>query len=371
MATRSAKSKAVKAAKYKIFDGHNDTLLSIFLPERGKGRTFFERNEVGHIDLPRAREGGFRGGFFAIFTPAYPPHSFMDQMTIKDGGYSVQMEAPLDQAFALKHTLGMMRLLFTLEKQSNGQLKVVRTADELDACLATGSASDGPIAAVAHIEGAEAIDGSLDALYILHAAGLRSLGPVWSRPTIFGYGVPFQYPASPDTGPGLTDAGKRLVKACNELGVLIDLSHINEKGFWDVAELSDAPLVVTHTAAHELCAFTRNITDKQIDAVGASGGIVGVIYGVGNLRRDGNGERTTETPISDIVRHIQYVVDRIGIEHVALGSDFDGTSIPAELGDVAGLPKLTAQLQAAGFDDDALNKLTHANWQRVFRQTWK
>ncbi|HLY31734.1 MAG TPA: membrane dipeptidase, partial [Ktedonobacterales bacterium] len=273
-------TKPTSTPTYKIFDGHNDVLLSLYLPERGKGRTFFTRSEQGHLDLPRAREGGFRGGFFAIFTPAYPPHSFEGHMTVTADGYAVEMESPLDQAFALKHTLGVLRLLFDLEAQSGGQLRVVRTADELDDCLATGSASDGPLAAVAHIEGAEAIDGSLDALYILHAAGLRSLGPVWSRPTIFGYGVPFRFPASPDTGPGLTDAGKRLVKACNELGVLIDLAHINEQGFWDVASLSDAPLVVTHTAAHALCPFTRNITDKQIDAVGASDGVVGVIYGV-------------------------------------------------------------------------------------------
>ena len=106
------------------------------------------------------------------------------------------------------------------------------------------------IAAVMHMEGAEAIGPDLDALHVLHAAGLRSLGPVWSRPTIFGHGVPFRYPGDPDTGPGLTPLGRDLVRACDELRILVDLSHLNAKGFDDVAALSTAPLVATHSNAH-------------------------------------------------------------------------------------------------------------------------
>jgi membrane dipeptidase len=149
-------------------------------------------------------------------------------------------------------------------------------------CLA-----DGTFAMIFHIEGAEAIDPDLNALETLYQAGLRSIGIVWSRRNLFASGVPFVFPSSPDTGPGLTDAGKRLVKACNELGILIDLSHLNEKGFWDVAKLSDAPLVATHSGAHALSAASRNLTDKQLDAIRASGGMVGVNFHVGFLRADG------------------------------------------------------------------------------------
>ena len=106
---------------------------------------------------------------------------------------------------------------------------------------------------VLHLEGAEAIDGDLNFLEVLYAAGLRSLGPVWSRNNIFGHGVPFKFPASPDLGDGLTAAGEKLVSACNEMKILVDLSHITEKGFWDVARLSKAPLVATHSNAHALC----------------------------------------------------------------------------------------------------------------------
>ncbi len=109
------------------------------------------------------------------------------------------------------------------------------------------------------------------ALETWYAAGLRSLGPVWSRPNAFGHGVPFISPSSPDTGPGLTEAGRALVGRCAELGILVDLSHLNEAGFWDVAALEPGPLVATHSAAHALCATSRNLTDAQLDAIGESG----------------------------------------------------------------------------------------------------
>jgi membrane dipeptidase len=143
------------------------------------------------------------------------------------------------------------------------------------------------LATILHFEGAEAIDPQLNALEVFYQAGLRSLGLVWSRPTAFGHGVPFAFPHSPDTGPGLTDAGKQLVRACNRLGIMIDLSHLNEQGFWDVAELTNAPLVATHSNAHALCASSRNLTDKQLDAIKESDGMVGLNFAVCFLREDG------------------------------------------------------------------------------------
>lgn len=143
------------------------------------------------------------------------------------------------------------------ESASNGEIKIVRTVDELESCLHNGT-----FAILLHIEGAESIDTEFHSLYVLYQMGLRSLGLVWSRPTAFGSGVPFKFPASPDIGPGLTSYGKVLVKQCNQLGILVDLSHLNEKGFWDVASLSDALLVATYSGVHELSKSPRNLTDK-------------------------------------------------------------------------------------------------------------
>jgi membrane dipeptidase len=180
--------------------------------------------------------------------------------------------------------------------------------------------------------------------------------------------VPFRFPSSPDTGAGLTDAGRELVRACNRLGILVDLSHLNEAGFWDVQRISDAPLVATHSNAHALSASSRNLTDEQLNAVRDSGGVVGVNFAVGFLREDGQNDAAT--PIAEIVRHVDYLVQRMGIDHVAFGSDFDGATIPEELGGVAGLPKLVQALRDAGYDDAAIAKLTHENWLRVLAATW-
>ncbi|UCD79416.1 MAG: dipeptidase [Desulfobacterales bacterium] len=349
-----------------IFDGHNDALQSIYLPKNGKARSFFDRNDKGHIDLPRMREGGYGGGFFAIFVPSNASGDGFPGADPKSGkkGYNLPLPPAVDFAHAQRITLKGMAGLFRLEAQSNGQIKVVRTAGELVESLRRKV-----IAVVLHFEGAEAIDPALDSLEVFFQAGLRSLGISWSRPNVFAHGVPFRFPHSPDTGPGLSDAGRNLVKTCNRLGIMIDLAHINEKGFWDAAGITDAPLVVTHAGVHALCPSTRNLTDKQLDAIGESRGVVGINFHVGFLRQDGLLE--PDTPLEVIVSHIEYIAHRIGIDHVALGSDFDGAIMPQQLGDVAGMPKLIKILREHGLDNDSLHKIAHANWERVLRETWK
>jgi len=349
-----------------VFIGHNDTLLSLYLPERGEGRSFFTRSDIGHIDLPRAREGRMAGGIFAIFVPPDPLIQPLrrDEVIKTDSGYEVPLAASIEQGYALRVTMSMMANLFKIERESKEQVKVVRTVDELTTCLYKDI-----FTAIIHFEGAEAIDPGLDALEVFYQAGLRSLGIVWSRPNAFAHGVPFGFPRSPDTGSGLTVAGRELVRASNRLGIMLDLSHLNEQGFWDVANLSDAPLVATHSNAHALCPTTRNLTDKQLDAIKASKGIVGLNFAVTDLRDDG--WNNSDTPIEVMVYHINYLVERLSIECVGFGTDFDGATIPQEIGDVTGLPKLINALRESGYDDDALSKLAYKNWVRVLSKTWK
>jgi len=347
-----------------IFDGHNDTLLNLYLPERGEGRTFFERSDAGHLDLPRAREGGFGGGFFACYVPNPKDEWSMEEATVFSGfGYETSAAPPLDPSYARETADALAAVLFRIEAESGGQMKIVRTAEELESCL-----RDGVLAALLHFEGAENLGPDPGALEDLHEMGLRSLGLVWSRPNAYGHGVPFRFPASPDTGPGLTDAGKELVRECNRLGVLLDLSHLNERGFRDVAEITEAPLVATHSNAYALCPTTRNLTDRQLDAIRDSDGMVGVNFAVGFLRGDGKDEEAT--PMETVVRHVDYLVERVGIERVGFGSDFDGAKMPREIGDASGLPKLLAALYDRGYDEAALRKLAHENWIRVLRATW-
>ncbi|CAN5135088.1 dipeptidase [soil metagenome] len=335
-----------------VFDGHNDTILSL----NRTGRSFFEKSSEGHLDLPRAKEGGVGGGFFAVY--------------IADRGADQPTDDALSTEYAQSQALSMLGKLIRLEAESQGQCKIVRTATEIQECM-----DNGTFAILLHIEGAEPLDAEGDTLEVFYAAGLRSVGITHSRSNIFGHGVtwvrsrPDTLPASPDTGPGLTDAGKDLVRHCNKLGVMIDLSHLNEKGFWDVAALSKHPLVATHSNVHALSSVSRNLTDKQLNAIKESNGVVGLNYAVSFLREDGQRD-PDNTPVSLMVDHIDYLVDKLGINGVALGSDYDGTTVPSEIGDAAGQPVLIQGLRDRGYDDDALAKLAHRNWVRVLRDTW-
>jgi membrane dipeptidase len=348
-----------------IFDGHNDTLLKLRFPEPDEERSFFERNDLGHVDLPRAREGGFGGGFFACYVRNSDEDGWTEESALKttENGYEVADAPPLDPGYARATANGLVDVLFDIEARSEGQLKVVRTAREIESCL-----SEGVLAAILHFEGAENLGPDPGALQDLYDVGLRSLGLVWSRPNAYAHGVPFRFPSPPDTGPGLTDAGKELVRECNRLGVLLDVSHLNERGFWDAAGITEAPLVATHSNAHALCQTSRNLTDRQLDAIRDSDGMVGVNFAVAFLREDGAEEE--DTPIEDVVRHVDYLVERVGVERVGFGSDFDGAKVPSEIGDASGLPKLLAALRQRGYDDAALKKLAHENWVRVLRETW-
>jgi membrane dipeptidase len=345
-----------------IFDGHNDSLQVIYLPKRAP-RDFLKKNNEGHIDLPRAALGGFSGGLFAIFVPPpMPENEETDEQ--EEHLFNPYLLKPVEFSYARELAQKGIESLLDLEAASQGKLRVVRNMRELEAAL-----KNEIIAAVMHFEGAEAIDSELKNLEAYYDTGLRSLGLVWSRPNAFGSGVDFTPNTSPDQGPGLTVAGHALVKACNRLGILVDVSHLNEKGFWDVAKISSAPLVASHSSIYSLSPSPRNLLDKQLEAIAASGGLVGINFAVGFLRSDN--KRDPNTPLSDLVRHFIYVAKRFGVEHVALGSDFDGATIPKELGDVSGLPKLLDALRASGFNEEDLARIAYKNWLRVLGNIWK
>ena len=346
--------------KILVFDGHNDTIVRHYIPGV-EAKPFFEQSDKGHIDIPRAMEGGFAGGFFAIFPP---PEQDIDFKGMSTDEILKIMRVPLSFSHSEKYGHLGIKTLHDLANNSEGRFVIVKSVSEIESAFEQKG-----VAAVIHFEGAEPIAEDLSNLEEYYLKGLRSVGVVWSRPNAFGYGVPFKFPSSPDIGPGLTSAGKELIRACNRMGILIDVSHLNEKGFWDVEKTSDAPLVASHSCVHEICPMPRNLTDKQLDASKNSQGLVGLNFGVEFIRSDG--ARNLETPISKMVEHIRYVADRIGVEHIALGSDFDGAQISNELKDVAGLPKLLSTLSQDGFDADAINKIAHENWIRVLTQTWK
>ena len=335
------------------FDGHNDLLLNLWLNHRDAPvDAFFNGIERGHLDFPRMQQGGFFGGLFAIFVP---PQAYIAQTTPH------LAETPYQPLEIMWQQLAILQ---QIASQSQGRARLCRSAVDIAACRA-----EGVLALVAHIEGADALDEEGEQLQAFYDAGVRSIGPFWNLSNRFGVGVTGAFPGSPDSGPGLTDAGKALIKQANALNMLIDVSHMNEKAFWDTAALSDSPLVATHSNAHALCAQPRNLTDAQLIAIRDSGGMVGINFGNAFLRADG--KRDGDTPLGEIVRHYERLIMIMGSDHVGFGSDFDGISTPEALKDVSGLPRLFAAFRDAGYDQDRLEKLASANWQRVLQAIWR
>lgn len=337
-------------AEFSIFDGHNDLLSCLWAEKSSAGEAFFGGRE-GDIDLAKCRKGGFAGGFFAVWVGG-EPGTAPDPMAI-------YREFPaIDRDRAHRQTAEQIAILLRMTHAQPDAIRLCRTVAEVAAAKSAGA-----IAAILHIEGCEGIGADLDELHVYHAAGLRSLGPVWSRTNIFGHGVPFNFPASPDTGPGLTEAGLRLVQECDALGVMVDLSHLNEAGFWDVARVSGKPLVATHSGAHAVTASTRNLTNKQLDAMAESGGLVGLNFGCQFLRLDG--VKNPQTGAEDMLRHLDHLLVHLGEEGVALGSDFDGAMMPEFIVNAAGLPKLVKAMQQAGYGDALIHKICWQNWLSV------
>ncbi|NRB16954.1 MAG: membrane dipeptidase [Rhodobacteraceae bacterium] len=343
-----------------IFDGHNDLLLRLHQRDISVGKDGFQGSGGRHIDLEKARSGGFGGGFFAIYVPGEQGLSRdMDEMMASS--YDLPLPPQVSWETASKVALSQASYLINLER--DGALKICRSTKDIQDCMTSGM-----MAAVMHMEGAEAIDPDFHTLDVLYQAGLRSLGPVWSRPTIFANGVPFRFPSTPDIGAGLTEDGIRLVHKCNDLGVMLDLSHLNEAGFWDVAKISTKPLVATHSNAYALCPHSRNLTDRQLHAIRDSDGMVGLNFAVAFLRSDGR--MVEDTPISTMLEHLDHLIEQLGEDRVGLGSDFDGAVVPAEIKTIAGLPNLRLAMREHGYGDALIRKLCHQNWLRVLDLTW-
>ena len=347
-----------------IFDGHND-LLSVLhagqaATDLGVDVSKVGGNLPGHLDLPKMQAGGFGGGFFAIWVPSKIDRAAKRaQMNLPV--YDLPLPPKIDCDAALPVAMAQAAILHRLAE-----------AGYVDVCTSAVGIQDsldrGKIAAIMHIEGAEPIDKDFYNLDMFYQAGLRSIGPVWSRPNRYGYGVPFRYPSSGDIGPGLTEDGKRLVAHCDKSGILLDLSHLNEAGFWDVAKQSQNPLVATHSNAYEISPHARNLTDRQLAAIAESDGMVGLNFAVAFLRPDG--QMNADTGIDIMLRHLDHLISHLGEDRVGLGSDFDGTTVPQTIGTAAGLGALRAAMRQHGYGPDLMRKLCHRNWVRVLGKIW-
>lgn len=331
-----------------IFDGHNDALGRLWGESADPVPMF--RSDTGHVNVPAATRGGLAGGFFAMFSP--PRRAPFDFANFDPKMFGGKLPPRIDEAQALAAAIGQAGIARQLHDA--GLIEIVASAEQLGRAF-VGDA----LACILHLEGADCIGADLLALDALHALGLRSLGIVWSRPTIFGEGVPFTIGTDGDTGTGLTADGKRLVRRCRELGIVVDTSHLTMKGFWDVGELG-LPLVATHSNAAEVCLASRNLTDDQLRAIGETGGIAGL--NLGTVFLDLAAWEGGRVDYTACLRHLEHMVKIAGEDHVALGSDFDGAPLPDGIASAADLPKLVDAMQEAGFGEALIAKICHENW---------
>jgi membrane dipeptidase len=311
-----------------VFDGHCDTLLRVVEGQLKMA----ERSSEGHIDLPRLHDGGVTAQVFAIF-----------------------IEDKYLPAGAARQTLRVLDALYR-ELEANAHALVLATkAADVEQAKAVDK-----VAAIIGCEGAECIEGDLALLRIFHRLGLRLLTVAWSRRNQAADGA-----WESRTGGGLTNFGVKLVEECNHLGILLDISHLSPAGVEDVLELSSAPVVASHSNAHALCPNPRNLTDPQLVALAEKGGVVGVTFVPAFIS-----QREEEASLDKLLDHVDHIVRTTGVEHVGLGSDFDGFRPPAPAGleDVTHMPSITAGLVERGYSEDDVRKVLGLNWLRVFRQ---
>lgn len=340
------------------FDGHNDALLKLWLARDHEPVKLFSEGYQGAVDVPKAKSGGFGGGLFAMFSPS---DSAMEATGMGGDSYDLPLPPKLSRTDAIIPVLEQAAIFLRLDNAC--AIRHCTSVSEVEMALGRGQ-----IAAVLHLEGADCIDSEFLMLDVLYAIGLRSLGPVWSRPNMFGHGVPFRFPSTGDTGPGLTDLGKELVRECNSRGIMVDVSHMTEAGFCDVAAISDAPLIASHSNAHAIVPHARNLTDRQLDMLRDSNGLVGINFATAFLRQDGQMVETDN--LDALLWQIDYLIEKLGENHVGLGSDFDGAQTPLPLSDVSGLSNLRHHMIDAGYGEEIVRKVFCDNWLSVLKRTW-
>ncbi|HWI54409.1 MAG TPA: dipeptidase [Desulfobacteria bacterium] len=308
-----------------IADGHCDTILELLR----SNRRLASPSMKGHVDLERLKKGNVRVQFFAAFIETiYKPYNSLGRvLELIDKFYQ---EVELCQEFI---------------SPCSTTKKIKKDLDE------------GKIIAVLGIEGGEALNGSLAVLRMLYRLGVRFIGLTWNQRNQLADGVGERL-----TGGGLTSFGFEVIKEMNELGMIIDLSHISEKGFWDVLKHSNAPVMVSHTNCYELCSHPRNLADKQIKALADQGGIMGLSFVPEFLGGENPG-------LEEFMNHLDHVAGLVGTDIIALGSDFDGIDkTPRGLEDCRCYPVITGKLMDRGYTKREIRGIMGENMLRFMEK---
>ncbi|AXF56986.1 dipeptidase [Salicibibacter kimchii] len=322
-----------------IVDSHIDTYMhaldeKTWLPETDIGKeTSFD------FDIPKAQAGGLDVPYMAAYTPGYYENT----------------------PRSISETLAKINALYWTEDNNPDDLTVTSSYDDIMQAV-----QDDKIAAVPTIEGGYSMEEE-NAIELLHQyddLGVKALGFTWNTSNALGEGADRVYndPEETPSEGGLTELGEEVAKEMNELGMMIDVSHMARTTFWDVIEASEDPIIASHSGVKELRDHQRNLTDEQMEALADNGGVLGIVFYPVFLTED------TEGYVDDVVDHIDYAVDVMGVDHVALGSDFDGAAMPADLQDASELSKITEELENRNYSEENIEKILGQNHLRVMEE---
>ena len=320
----------VSINKFPIIDGHIDTALTILQ----QNRKFSERSKIGHCDLARMKEANVQAALFAI-----------------ESGYTMES------------LIKSIDIWFKFVSNSDNGLYQIKKWEEFDKIR-----NSGKVGALLHFEGISGMDDEFKLLRLGYHLGLRSMGLTWSNVNKFATGVRVTTRSQRKTG--LTDMGRALINEAQALGISIDVSHLNDQSFWDLYEITEKPIIATHSNARSVCNHPRNLTDDQIKAIHEKHGTIGINFGMKFLDPDHPGEEFTNIGFDVVKKHIDQIVNLADINTVAIGSDYDGTSIPNCLRDCTKFPFLWQYLLENGYSKHDINKISQQNLLRVFKDTW-
>lgn len=318
------KAQALHARSF-VLDAHCDTVLRLaagesLLPDEGE--------QKGHVDIPRLREGGVNAQVFALWVD-HDRH-------------------PLN---APQRTLTLLDAMWQELERHDDVFHPVLEASDFDKARAGGK-----IGVLLSIEDGAALGGSLAALRMFYRLGVRALGLTWNGRNELAEGI-----GSRESGGGLTRFGRDVVREMERLGMVVDVSHLTERGFWDVVDVTTRPFIASHSNAHRVCEHPRNLTDEQIRALADKGGVMGMNFCAPFVRADG------APTLDDMVAHIDHISDLVGPQHVGIGSDYDGIrTTPTGLEDVSTLPRLTEALLSKGYEEGVIEGILGRNFKELF-----
>ena len=348
-------------------DSHIDTIQRTL----NGGEDISRRTAGGHVDLPRLREAGMRTPFFALYVPTYYKGSE-----------------------AVRRTLQLRDAMQRVLDAHPDQIELALAANDVERIVKSGKVS-----AVLTIESGHAIADDLAALRMYYKLGVRSMTLTHFRNTNWA-------DSSTDKPEhnGLSEFGREVVREMNRIGMIVDISHVSDKTFYDTLAVTTRPVIASHSSCRALVDVPRNMTDDMIRALAKNGGVIGINFG-GNFlsQKDVEASRgvfaaraavepnltgkaldefaakdylatysvmkPNQATIEDAVAHIDHVVKLVGVDHVGIGSDWDGIStVPAGLEDVSKMPALTARLLQRGYSENDVKKILGGNFLRVMRQ---